>query len=159
MTDAERDDALRAEAVDYAEAKARAGFWSREESLPRAREEIAGLVGPDPAKRGHAFFVGLDDAGDRVGWVWIGPVPGSEPSRTTRWLFQIVVDPPRRGKGYGRGLLQAVERHLQGEGVSELRLNVFAWNSIALALYRSSAYDVLSESERNLEMRKRLSPG
>ena len=156
MTEAERDDALRNEAADYAEAKARAGFWSREESLQRARAEIAGLVGSDPAKRGHEFFVGVDAAGRRVGWVWYGPVPGSESARQARWLFQIVVDEALRGNGFGRGLLRALEHRVRDEGADELRLNVFRWNSVAIALYRSAGYEAASEGERNLEMRKSL---
>lgn len=156
MTGAERDEALRREAADYAEAKARAGFWSREESLPRARAEIADLVGSDPAARGHEFFAGHDAGGGRVGWVWFGPVPGAKPSRTTRWLYQIVVEDAFRGKGYGRGLFESVERRLRDEGVDELLLNVFAWNPVAIALYSSAGYETASESERNFEMRKRL---
>jgi GNAT superfamily N-acetyltransferase len=158
MTDAERHEALEKEAVDYAEAKARAGFWSREESLSRASKEIASTVGPDPAERGHAFFVGVDGAGQRIGWAWTGPVPGSKTSRGKRWLFQIVVDEPLRGQGYGRALLQAVERQIRGDGMRWLHLNVFRWNSVAVTLYETSGYEVVSESEKNLELRKRLVP-
>ncbi len=71
MTEAEREHALREEAVESADQRARAGFWSREESLARAREEIQGFVGPDPAARGHAFHFGVDAGGRRVGWVWV----------------------------------------------------------------------------------------
>jgi GNAT superfamily N-acetyltransferase len=156
MTDEERAGALEGEAADYGEAKARAGFWSRDVALDRAREEIASLVGPDPAKRGHAFFFGLDAAGRRVGWAWTGPVPGAGANRNKRWLFQIIVDEPLRGHGYGRGLLTAVERRLAGEGVGELRLNVFRWNTVAIALYASAGYDVVEDAPRNLEMRKAL---
>ena len=71
MTDAQRQDALEREAIDYAEAKARAGFWPRNESLDRARREIASTVGTDPAERGHAFLVGVDEEERRIGWAWI----------------------------------------------------------------------------------------
>ncbi len=159
MTDDERDHALREEAAEYADQKSRAGFWSREESLARAREEIQGFVGPDPAARGHAFFFGADDDGRRVGWVWYGPVPDENASRDERWLFQIKVEESFRGQGFGRGLLEALERHLLDERVSALRLNVFRWNTVAIALYRSAGYEVLSEGERNLELRKSLARG
>src|SRR5574340_822634 len=156
MTAAERRTALEGEAAEYAEAKARAGFWAREESLSRARNEIASTVGPDPDHRGHAFFFGVDGTGRRIGWVWFGPMPGSKLSRRKRWLYQIVVDEPLRGQGYGRGLLQAVERELLEAGVMWLNLNVFRWNSVAVALYESAGYEVVSQSDKNLEMRKRL---
>lgn len=156
MTPAERRDALEREAAEYGEAKARAGFWPHEDALTRARKEIASLVGPDPEAPGHAFFFGVDADGRRVGWVWYGPVPGARTSRGKRWLFQILVEEEFRGRGVGRVLLGAVERRLASEGVRELRLNVFRWNSIAIALYTTAGYDTLREGERSLEMRKFL---
>ncbi len=159
MTDGERTAALEGEAAEYGEAKARAGFWSRDVARERARTEIASLVGPDPAKRGHAFYFGVDAEGHRVGWTWVGPVPGARSGRTKRWLFQILVDEALRGRGYGRALLAAVERHLAEEGATELRLNVFRWNAVAISLYSSSGYEVVRDGERNLEMRKRLGRG
>ncbi len=159
MTDEEREQALADEAVEYADQKSRAGFWSREESLAKAREEIQGFVGPDPAARGHAFYFGVDGDGPRVGWVWYGPVPDESASKDERWLFQIKVEESLRGRGFGRGLLEALERHLVGERVSALRLNVFRWNVVAMGLYRSAGYEVISEGERNLEMRKSLARG
>lgn len=154
MTDAERRTALEEEAVDYADAKARAGIWTREESVVRAREEIAGFVGERPADRGHEFFVGEDGAGRRVGWLWLGPVPVPDSPPATRWLFQIVVDPPLRGRGFGRALLRAAEDHVHGTGGSELALNVFRWNAVAVSLYASSGYRVTFEDDKALEMRK-----
>ncbi len=156
MTDDQRAAALEGEAAEYGEAKARAGFWPRGVARDRAREEIASLVGPDPAKRGHAFFFGVDANGERVGWTWVGPLPGARPVRTQRWLFQILVDERLRGRGYGRGLLVALERHLAAEGVRELRLNVFRHNEVAIALYSSAGYEVVRDEARNLELRKAL---
>ncbi len=156
MTKEERRAALEGEAAEYGEAKARAGFWTREVARDRAREEIASLVGPDPAKRGHAFFFGVNAGGERVGWTWVGPVPGTRPARTQRWLFQILVDEAVRGRGYGRALLAAVERHLAKAGVRELRLNVFRYNEVAIGLYSSAGYEVVRDEAKNLEMRKAL---
>src|SRR5512136_149204 len=116
MTDSERDAALAQEAVEYADAKARAGIWTRDESLRRSQEEIRGLVGTNPSERGHEFFVGLDDAGRRIGWIWIGPVPSPDADSATRWLFQIVVDSGLRGQGFGRGLLRAAEDRVRSAG-------------------------------------------
>jgi len=156
MTDAEREAALEQEAVEYADAKARAGIWPRVEALKRSREEIRGLVGTRPADRGHEFFVGLDTADRRIGWIWLGPVPSSDAPRDTRWLFQIVVDATRRGQGLGRGLLRAAEEHVLETGGTQLALNVFRWNSVAVALYTSSGYDTAFQDEKAFEMRKRL---
>lgn len=158
MTDAERDAALEQEAVEYADAKARAGIWPRDEALARSREEIRGLVGTRPSERGHEFFVGLDGAGRRIGWLWLGPIPSPDARPEARWLFQVVVDATLRGQGFGRALLRAAEEHLLATGRTELALNVFRWNTVAVALYASSGYEVAFQDDKALEMRKRLRP-
>ncbi len=158
MTDAEREAALEHEAVEYADAKARAGIWTREESLRRSREEIHGYVGDRPSERGHEFFVGLDDEGRRIGWIWIGPMPTPEPAPSARWLFNIVVDPAYRGRGLGRALLRAAEDHVVATGHTEFAFNVFRWNAVAIALYTSSGYGITFQDDKAIEMRKRLVP-
>ena len=158
MTDAEREAALEHEAVEYADAKVRAGIWSREGSLLRSREEIHGYVGTRPAERGHEFFVGVTDREGRIGWIWLGPVPTPDAARSTRWLFNIVVDPDLRGRGFGRGLLRAAEEHVLATGRTEIALNVFRWNAVALSLYTRSGYAITFQDERAIEMRKRLVP-
>lgn len=159
MTKAERDAALEHGAVEYADAKARAGIWSRAESLERSREEIRQYVGEDPTKRGHEFFLGEDAAAQRIGWIWLGPVPMPGTSPSTRWLFNIVVDPSLRGRGFGRALLRATEDHVVESGHVELAFNVFRWNAVALALYTSSGYTITFQDDKGLEMHKRLAPG
>ncbi len=158
MSDEERAAALEAEAIDYADAKARAGIWTREESLARAHAEIEGLVGARPTERGHEFYVARDGSGRRVGWIWIGPVPSEDASPETRWLFQIVVDAPLRARGLGRALLRAAEERVLASGRAEIALNVFRWNTVAVSLYRSSGYGIAFQDDKGLEMRKRLRP-
>lgn len=158
MTDAEREGALAEQIVEYADAKVRAGIWTREDSLLRAREEIRSLVGPRPTERGHEFYTGLDDSGRRIGWVWLGPVPSPHAQPSTHWLFQISVEPSLRGRGFGRGLLRAAEERARATGHTELALNVFRWNAVAMALYATAGYETSFRDDQGLEMRKRLRP-
>jgi GNAT superfamily N-acetyltransferase len=145
---------LERETADYADAKARAGMWPAEDALVRARKEIAEVLAqPGP----HEILKAIDAKGREVGWVWVGPVPEANSPSTIRWLYQITVEKRLRGRGYGRALLAATERWVRGQGASELRLNVFAWNQVAISLYESSGYEVAERAETNLEMRKRLS--
>ncbi len=158
MTASQRDEALGKVVVDYADEKAVAGIWNREESLARAREEFERILGPHPESGGHEFFAALDDRGRRIGWLWIGPVPGPQPSPGTRWIYQIVVDGAFRGQGFGRGLLAAAEEHVRATGHAEVALNVFRQNAVAIALYASAGYAVAFEDPRGQERRKRLAP-
>jgi len=70
---------------------------------------------------------------------WAAPPPGA-------WLYDIEIAPEQRGKGYGRGLLAALERQLASLRVESLGLNVFADNPVARRLYESSGYDVTTQN-------------
>jgi ribosomal protein S18 acetylase RimI-like enzyme len=158
LTAAERNAFLKAEAVRYAESKSRAGVWKPEEAPARAQEELRGLLQGRPGLRGHRFYKGVDGLGREIGWVWIGPVPGSESDRHARWLFQILVKEEFRGQGLGRALLLAAEDQLRSDGVESLGLNVWAFNAVARSLYESVGYETLARYPAGAEMRKRLVP-
>lgn len=159
MPDSEREAALEHEVPGYADAKVRAGIWTREESLQRSREEIHAFVGDRPADRGHEFFIGVDGASRRIGWIWLGPMPTPAAAASARWLFNIVVEPEFRGQGFGRALLRAAEDHVVSAGRTELALNVFRWNAVAISLYTSSGYAIAYQDDKAIEMRKRLARG
>ncbi len=156
MDSAERAAFLERQSAEYADAKARAGFWSSDEAPQRARAEIRSLLEDHDGASLHEFLRGADASGRTVGHLWVGSVPGERPDPRVRWLFQITVAESLRGQGYGRALLAAAEDRLRSCGVRELRLNVFAHNRVAIALYESAGYEVTSRAPRNLEMRKRL---
>jgi GNAT superfamily N-acetyltransferase len=104
--------------AEFADEKRRAGHWTAEEAVGQSRKAIRGLLGEDPGARGHRFFKGVAAGGERVGWMWIGPVPeGLGPERAARWLYQITIEESVRGQGFGRGMLTALERLLAREGV------------------------------------------
>ncbi len=124
-----------------------------------ARDEIASILGPRPQPKEHAFLAGIDAGGRRAGWMWIGPLTGTFAHLRKRWLYEIAVDEPLRGQGYGRSLLAAAERYLAAPGIEVLGLNVFRWNSVAVALYSSSGYEVFQAEKGNLLMRKTLARG
>lgn len=152
-TETEVEEFRAAQIVEYASQKVRAGQWPERESLARAERDVRGLLSPGFEARGHVVLAGLDETGERAGWVWLGPDPdGSEAS----YLFQITVEPARRGKGLGRGLLAATEEALVRGGARELRLNVFRFNAPALALYRAMGYRVVEEDEHALRLAKGL---
>ncbi len=155
LNTAERAPFLEAQAAEYADEKARAGVWTREESVGRSREEIRRLLAT-PSAAPHRFYQGLDAARRVVGWIWLGPMPGGVSDPAVFWLYQITVAPQLRGQGYGRALLRAAEAEVRALGGREVRLNVFAWNRVALSLYQSSGYETLAEDESGSELRKSL---
>jgi len=152
----ETEEFVEQQVAEYAEEKRHAGHWTAGEAIARARNSIRSLIGPDPSKRGHRFFKGIEPGGRRIGWIWIGPPPEVFAVEGGQWLYQITVEPSMRGKGFGRGILDALEHQLEQEGFKSLQLNVFKWNVVARNLYESMGYEVVLDTATEAGMRKRL---
>jgi GNAT superfamily N-acetyltransferase len=101
---------------------------------------------------GHHLLAAESESGEVVGNAWVGPDPGQvSGTATSAWLYDINVFAPFRRRGFGSGILAALEELVAREGMSALGLNVVGDNEAAIALYRRSGYEVSSMS-----MRKRL---
>ena len=61
------------------------------------------------------------------------------------WVYYLAVDQTRRGKGYGRVMMDAAERWLRDHGIEKLQLLVRADNGRVKSFYQSLGY---SEQER-----------
>ena len=100
--------------------------------------------------RGQLVLAAQDGDGVRVGSLWIaldGPDHNGD-----AWIYEIVIDPERRGQGLGRALLAAAEREVARHDVQSLALNVFGTNTTARRLYESAGYETTT-----LQMRKAVS--
>jgi ribosomal protein S18 acetylase RimI-like enzyme len=56
------------------------------------------------------------------------------------WVYYVSVDPDRRGKGYGRDIMNAAEDWLRGLGIEKLQLMVRAGNAKVQAFYETLDY-------------------
>ncbi|MGH3653243.1 GNAT family N-acetyltransferase [Glutamicibacter sp.] len=84
-----------------------------------------------------------------VGYVWIGHDTSGDPA--SWWVWDIVVEPGHRGKGYGRQAMNLAEEYARAHGARTLGLNVFGFNRSARGLYESLGYETTS-----IKMRKTL---
>ena len=142
---------------EFASQKVQAGHWRQDEAMALSRHAVEGFLPPEGPRPGHVVWSVLDGSGARVGWIWVGPPPVKTldvPAK--RWLYQITVEPSARGKGVGRAALAATEATLAKEGVHELYLNVFRWNTIARSLYDSAGYEVVHDGDSDTGMKKTL---
>jgi ribosomal protein S18 acetylase RimI-like enzyme len=98
------------------------------------------------AEQGHQLWSAVDSAGNCVGWLWVTPVEGASPR--SAFLEQITVAATFRRRGYGRGMLVALEELLAANGIDELRLTVFAGNKPGRRLYASAGYEQLDHGGR-----------
>jgi ribosomal protein S18 acetylase RimI-like enzyme len=158
LTDEEYADFAERQVAEYGLQNVNAGEWRPEDAPARAREVLADLLADRLRGAGHAFLKGVTADGMGVGWLWVAPAPGFlGPDRErTRWLSQITVDEALRGRGFGRALLEALHARLSAEGVEELWLRVFDWNTAARCLYSALGYEVVREFTTDAHMRKRL---
>lgn len=122
----------------YAERRAVADGTTLEVATARASEQTDQSLPDGLATAGAVLLVAEDGAGQTVGWAWIGLVA---PNRSGAWLYDIEVAAGRRGEGYGRALLAAVEQEVVRHGVATLGLNVFGANTVARGLYESAGYE------------------
>jgi len=154
---AEYDDFVTDQIREFAEQKVRAGHWRIEEARELSRHAVESFLPDGGPSEGHRVYRAVDTSNRGVGWIWVGPPPVRPLNLPTRWwLYQITVDAPLRGKGYGRAMLAATEELVSREGGQELYLNVFRWNSVARAMYDSAGYAVVHDSETETGMRKTL---
>ena len=56
------------------------------------------------------------------------------------WVYYVATDPKRRGKGYGRAIMNAAENWLRAAGIAKLQLLVRRDNAMAGAFYQSIGY-------------------
>ena len=113
-----------------------------------AEEQITALF-PDghPAPGQHLFRV--EENGEPVGSLWIGPFSADQPA--TWWVWDITIDEEHRGRGLGKAAMLFAEREAGSRGATELGLNVFGRNTVARHLYESLGYGTVS-----VRMSKRL---
>ena len=122
--------------------------WARDGAVERARRELTFEIEP-----GDRLWSAVDPAGRTVGWVWVKSLAGR-----VAFLEQITVAAAVRRQGHGRAMLAELEELLAGDGIEELRLNVFRANAPARALYAAAGYEETGRDGRRLFLRKRLLP-
>ena len=94
------------------------------------------------AAPGHWLFLVEDGEGTRVGVLWLGDPVDGDPD--TLWVYDIEIDPDHRGRGLGRDTMLLAEAEARRLGRSRIKLNVFARNAVARALYLSLGFEEMS---------------
>lgn len=135
---------------EFAFEQVRAGNWHERDAMRLAAEQIKVILPQGLATPGTLLLRARTAEGTRVGHVWISLEPQGHATGEA-WIYDIEVDEPMRGQGYGRLLLEAAERETLAHGVTSLGLNVFGANQVARTLYERSGYEV-----QTMQMRKVL---
>lgn len=120
-----------------------------EEADRLADESMASSFPAGALTPGHAVFDVVDDAGEPVGYLWIGPDTSDDAGAW--WIWDIEIDADQRGRGFGRMAMVLGEEYARAQGAHTLGLSVFGFNTGARGLYESLGFETTS-----VRMRKRL---
>ena len=106
-------------------------------SVDQARAKaVAEIDGQRPA--GHSVFV-IEADGEPVGHLWL--VERRDAHEPTLVVYDIDVDEPHRGRGYGKAAMVFAEDEARRRGLARIALRVGARNDVARNLYRSLGYE------------------
>lgn len=99
-------------------------------------------VRPDaePAASGQHLYVVVDAAGEPLGVVWFELRQAALDPYV--YLYDWVIWPEHRGKGFGKAAMDLVEQRAQEYGARRIMLNVFSQNRFAFELYRRYGFEV-----------------
>jgi GNAT superfamily N-acetyltransferase len=97
---------------------------------------LAEIDGHRPA--GHFVFV-IEVDGEPVGHLWL--VERRDAFEPTLIVYDVDVDEPHRGRGYGRAAMVFAEDEARRRGLARIALHVGVHNEVARNLYRSLGYD------------------
>ncbi|HEY3530866.1 MAG TPA: GNAT family N-acetyltransferase [Nocardioides sp.] len=134
MTQDEYDVFMAGEVEGFAQELASAGM-DLERALERSRTMMAELLPSGLESPGMEFHTArVEDV--VVGELWLSTV------ETMAFVFNVVVRPGQRRRGYGAGIMNAAAIRCRDLGHPVLGLNVFAHNPGARALYDKLGYEV-----------------
>jgi len=72
------------------------------------------------------------------------------------YVYDIVIDEARRGRGLGTAALRHVEQLARERGAAGVALSVFAHNEGSIRLYERLRYDAVEKGKGGQRMRKGL---
>jgi GNAT superfamily N-acetyltransferase len=112
MTDDEFVDYLDWVVDDYAAELERNGKAVGDAAADASRSSFASLLPSGVSTPEQELLIAEDpEEGARVGVLWFGP---STDDPTVAWIYDVTIDPDRRGQGWGRAALRAFEGEARG---------------------------------------------
>ncbi|WP_456271123.1 GNAT family N-acetyltransferase [Bacillus sp. AK031] len=146
MTNEEFEKFLARAVINYADEKAAAGNWTKEEALENSKKDFERLL-PDGAEseNNHLYTIIVQET--NAGAIWLAEI-----GNQTGYIYDIYLETEHQGKGYGKQAMLEIEKVAKNLGLSKIELHVFAHNKTARNLYEKLNYETT-----NIIMAKKLS--
>ena len=146
MSQVEYGDYMRVALPDYAAEKQRGENLTPEQAMKVATDSFEKLLPNGIETPDHFLFTAIDEKQTAIGTLWFAKrVDGGKPYA---WIFDIVLKPEVRGRGFGKPLMSLLETEVKKVGLSSIGLHVFAHNKVAAALYEKSGFNVTNKIMR-----------
>jgi len=124
---------------DYAEENVKGGRWSQENALERSRKDYANLLPEGLNTKDHYLFQVVDmEKKLKLGVIWLHT--RFDDFHPSGFIYEILIDEPFRGQGYGKQAMLAIEEKAREFGLKSIGLHVFVHNTIAVKLYEKLGY-------------------
>jgi ribosomal protein S18 acetylase RimI-like enzyme len=117
-------------------------FLDAEAAAARAERSAADAFPDGVPAPGQWLYAVEDGEGTRVGLLWLGEPNDGEAD--SLWVYDIEIEPEHRGRGLGRDTMLLAEEEARRLGRQRIKLNVFARNAVARALYLSLGFEEMS---------------
>lgn len=91
----------------------------------------------------------IEADGRDIGRLWLGERETN--GRRTLFVYDIAIDDPLQGRGYGRAAMRLAEDEARVLGFHRIELHVFGGNEVARKMYHSLGY-----AETSVRMAKDL---
>jgi len=133
---------IRKSVPEYAYDQMRAGNWTANEAVGRARAEFQQMLPNGPQTENAHLRTILDEQGHKLGMLWYYVEPNR--SRKTAFLIDFFIFPEGRHKGYEAEALGLFEAEACGLGVERVELQIFTHKLDDLRIYRENGFSETS---------------
>jgi ribosomal protein S18 acetylase RimI-like enzyme len=142
MDGADFQEYLKFSIENYANEKVKAGTWKKEEAEAMAGDQLARILPQGKETPNHFLFniVEMDNS-RKAGVLWLGILESGR-DYAGAYVWDIVINPEFRGKGYGKQAMIAAEEKAKALGQRRITLHVFGHNTVAINLYKSTGFNV-----------------
>jgi ribosomal protein S18 acetylase RimI-like enzyme len=132
----------------YAESNVESGRWDATDAMEKSEREHLGYFPEGLATPDHSVFELFVDS-NYLGYLWV--YADVTTAVHSAYIYDIEIVAEQRGKGFGKQTMLALEVWCKERNLKRIGLNVFAFNSAAIELYRGLGYETT-----NFRMQKEL---